>query len=182
MSEELVVLASDELANALNFQQEQFALEWLANGGNATKAAAAAGYAHPAVIGSRLLGHPGVVALIEARRAERRAEIDLALREKHLSPDRIIADLAEMAGWDLSLLLDDEGRIDRRRIKANAKQLKSVEIDGHKTKISGPDRLAAYRLLMDALGLLKPAQTNIQVNVGFAERMALRRARALEDR
>lgn len=176
--------ASEIAAKDLNFQQEQFALEWLANGYNGMRAAIAAGYSERSatVQGSQLLSNPKVVAFIEARRAERRAEIDLALREKHLSPDRIIADLAEMAGWDLSLLLDDEGRIDRRRIKANAKQLKSVEIDGHKTKISGPDRLAAYRLLMDALGLLKPAQTNIQVNVGFAERMALRRARALEDR
>lgn len=183
MSEELVVLASDELANALNFQQEQFALEWLSNGGNATKAAAAAGYAHPAVIGSRLLGHPGVVALIEARRAERRAQIDLQLREKHLSPDKIIADLSEMAGWDLGDLLDDNGRIDRTKIKARAKQLKSVEIDGAKTKIAGPDRLAAYGLLMKYLKMIGPeVQNNIQVNVGFAERMALRRARALEDR
>lgn len=182
MSEELVVLTSDELANALNFQQEQFVLEWLANGQHGTKAAEAAGYAHPAVTASRLLNHPGVVALIEARRAERRAALDIALREKHLSPDKIIADLAEMAGWDLSLLLDDRGVIDRSKIKRNAKQLQSVEIDGHKTKIKGPDRLAAYRLLMDHLGMLKTSQVNVQVNVGFAERMAARRARALEDR
>jgi phage terminase small subunit len=183
-SEITEVRASDLLANELNFQQEQFALEWMANGCNGTRAAIAAGYTvgNAAWQASMLLSNPKVAKFIEARRAERRAEIDLALREKHLSPDRIIADLAEMAGWDLSLLLDDQGRIDRTKIKANAKQLKSVEIDGHKTKISGPDRLAAYRLLMDALGLLKPAQTNIQVNVGFAERMALRRARALEDR
>lgn len=183
MSEELEVLKSDTLANALTFQQEQFALAWLANGGNGTHAAAEAGYAHPAVAGSRLLNHPGVVALIEARRAERRAEIDLALREKHLTPDRIIADLAEMAGWDMSDLLDDVGRIDRTKIKRNAKQLQSVEIDGVKTKIKGPDRLAAYRLLMDYLGLLKPStQVNVQVNADFGDLMEARMRRALEDR
>jgi len=182
MSEELLVLDSEKLANELNFQQEQFALEWMANGGNGTRAAEAAGYAHPEQQGSRLLSNAKVVKFIEAKRAERRAELDLALREKHLTPDRIIADLAEMAGWDLSLLLNDNGVIDRAKIKRNARQLQSVEIDGHKTKIKGPDRLAAYRLLMDHLGMLKQSQVNVQVNVGFAERMAARRARALEDR
>lgn len=179
---EMELLPSDALGNELNFQQEQFALTWMSNGGNATAAAREAGYSHPDVQGSRLLGNVKVVAFIEARRAERRAEIDLALRDKHLTPARIVADLSEMAGFDLGELLDGQGRIDRTRIKRVAKQLQAVEIDGAKTKIKGPDRLAAYRLLMDYLGMTKQNQVNVQVNVGFGERMALRRARALEDR
>lgn len=181
MSEDLV-LASDAAANELNFQQEQFALEWLANGGNGRRAAMAAGYSSADDTACRLLNHPKVVAFIEAKRAERRAAIELELRDKHLTPTRIVADLSEMAGFDLGELLDGQGRIDRTRIKRVAKQLQAVEIDGAKTKIKGPDRLAAYRLLMDYLGMTKQNQVNVQVNVGFGERMALRRARALEDR
>jgi len=179
---EIELLPSDKLANELNFQQEQFALEWMANGGNGTQAAIAAGYACPTEQGSRLLAQPKVLAFIEARRAERRAELDLALREKHMTPDRILAELAEMAGFDLGELLTDNGAVDRTKIRAKAKQLQSVEIDGGKTKIKGPDRLAAFRLLMDHLGMLKQNQVNVQVNLDFGERMAARRARALEDR
>ena len=178
--DDIELLPSEKLANELNFQQEQFVLEYLVNGGNGTRAATAAGYKCPAETASRLIRHPKVVAFIEARRAERRAELDLALREKHLTPDRIIADLSEMAGFDLGDLLDDLGRVDRGKIKAKAKQLQAVEIDGSKTKIKGPDRLAAYRLLMDYLGMTKQPQVNVQVNLGFGERLAMRRARALE--
>lgn len=181
-STDIALLPSEQLANDLNFQQEQFALEYMANGGNGTRAAIAAGYSCPEQTASRLIRHPKVVKFIEARRAERRAELDLMLREKHLTPDRIVAELSEMAGFDLGELLDDMGRVDRAKIKAKAKQLQAVEIDGSKTKIKGPDRLAAMRLLMDHLGMLKQNQVNVQVNLDFGERMAMRRARALEDR
>lgn len=182
MSELVEILPSEELANALSFEEELFALEWLSNGNNGTRAAEAAGYKCPASVSTRLLNRPRIKAFIEARRAERRAEIDLALREKHITPDRIIADLSELAGFDLGDILDDQGRIDRSKLKARAKSLAAVEIDGAKTKVKGPDRLAAYRLLMDHLGMTRQAQVNVQVNLDFGERMALRRARALEGR
>lgn len=181
MSELLERAPSEVLLEALNYQQELFVLTWFSNGFNGTQAAIEAQYAAPRQAACRLLTHPGIVAYVEARRSEERAARDLALREKHLTPDKIVADLAEMAGFDLGELLDEGGRIDRTKIKAKAKQLQAVEIDGAKTKIKGPDRLAAYRLLMDALGMLKKDQTNVQVNVGFAERMAARRAKTLED-
>lgn len=179
---EIETLPSEIAANDLNFQQEQFVLEWMANGGNATQAAIAAGYSHPDVQGSRLLGNVKVVKYIEALRAERRARLDLQMREKHFSKDKVLADLCTMAGFDLGDLLDGQGRIDRTRLKAHAKQLQAVEIDGAKTKIKGPDRLAAYKLLADLMGWSSKTQVNVQVNVGFAELMAARRAKVIDQK
>lgn len=173
---------SDKLASELTFQEEQFALEWLANGGNGMAAARAVGYAQPHVQGSQVLARPRVAAFIEARRTERRAEMDLALRQKHLSPDALVAMLSDMAQFDLGDILDGQGRIDRTKLKAAAKHLQAVEVDGAKTKIKTQDKLATIRLIMDALGMLKTSQTNVQVNVDFGDRMAARRARALEGR
>lgn len=92
--------------------------------------------------------------------------------------------LADMARFDLSDVLDPlTGKIDRTKIKAMGKQLQSVEVDGAKTKIKGPDRLAAIRLIGDVLGMLKPAaQVNVQVNADFGDLMEARMRRALEDR
>lgn len=175
-------LPSDKLANALSFQEEQFCLEWMANGGNGTKAARVVGYSAPDVAACRVLARPRCIAFIEARRAERRRELDLALREKHLSPDAIVAMLSEMAQFDLGEVLDAQGRIDRTKLKAMAKHLQSVEVDGSKTKIKTNDKLAIIRLLMDNLGMLRQNQVQVNVQVNFAERMAARRARALEGR
>ena len=183
MSENQELLSlSEEAANELTFQQEQFALTWLANGGNGTRAAEEAGYANGHVAQWRLLRNEKVVKFIEAKRAERRGALDLQLPEKHVKTDRLLAELSEIAGLDLGDILDELGRNDRTKLKGKAKQLQSVEIDGGKTKVKGPDRLAAIRLLMDHFGMLSKQQVNVQVNVGFAERMAMRRARALDDR
>lgn len=172
--------------SGLSFQQEAFVLAFMANGGKAQAAAAEAGYAHVHVTGYKLLANKKIAAAVDALRAERRAEIDMALREKHFSKDKVLADLCEMAGFDLGELLDERGIIDRSKLKAHAKQLGSVEIDGAKTKIKAPDRLKAYGMLADLMGWTAQArqsnQINVQVNVGFAERMAARRNRALEDR
>ena len=173
---------AEKLANELTFQEEQFALAYMANGGKVGAAAAEAGYAFPKVDGSRALARPRVVAYIEALRAERRAEINLALREKHWDKDRLLYELAAMAEFDLGDVLDDRGIIDRSKLKAKAKQLQSVEVDGGKTKIKGPDRLAALRMLAEHLGVTKGQQTNVQVNVDFGDLMAARMKRALEDR
>lgn len=167
----------------LNFQQELFVRAYMVNGGNAYDAAREAGYSSPENQSYRIVSTPRVKAAIEYLRAQRTAAFDLALRDKHFSKDKVLADLCEMAGFDLSEVLNGNGVIDRSKIKAHAKQLQSVEIDGPKTKIKGPDRMAAYRLLADLMGWTASKQTvAVQVNVDFGERMAKRRAKALEDR
>jgi hypothetical protein len=47
-----------------SYRQERFIAEYRANGGNATKAAAAAGYQHPETYGARVLKQPAVRAAL----------------------------------------------------------------------------------------------------------------------
>lgn len=105
----------------------------------------------------------------------------MKLREKHLSPDRIYAELAAIAGFDIGELLT-EGVIDPRKVTGeHTKALASVEAGKNGYKVKAHDKLAALRLLMDALGMIKQGpQVAVQVNLEFGERMEMRRARALE--
>lgn len=177
--------------NELSFQQEQFVLAYMANGGRAPDAAREAGYASPEIQGYRVVNTPRVRNAIEALRAERRAAIDLKLRKKHLTPDRILEELATIAGFDLGEVLvqgPDGPRLDVTRLKSrHTRALQAIETERTssattKTKIKVYDKLAALRLLMDHLGMLKASTVAVQVNVDFGERMAARRARALEGR
>lgn len=177
--------------DGLSFQQETFVLAYMANGANATAAAREAGYSYPDTQAYRVVGTPRIKAAIEHLRAERRAAVDMELRQRHITPDRIVEELSIVAGFDLSQVLvqtPDGPKLDLSRLgEHDARALAQVETErtGGKTtkvKIKAHDKLAALRLLMDHFGMLKQSQVNIQVNVGFAERMAARRNRALEDR
>lgn len=99
---------------ALNVRQQRFADAYLANGGNATEAAIAAGYSARTAKqqGSRLLTNADLGAYIQERRAE---ESQLARMERdellgHLEA-LIRADLRDVAEWDadaLTLVASDE--------------------------------------------------------------------------
>lgn len=64
---------------SLTAKQERFVAEYLSNKGNATEAAAAAGYKHPNTQGPRLLVNVGIAAKIAAAQADRteRTNIDI---------------------------------------------------------------------------------------------------------
>jgi phage terminase small subunit len=179
------------LLSELNFQQEAFALAYVANGRNATRAAAEAGYGSPEQTGYRLTRTPWVKAYIEFKIAQQRDTRDAMLRAKHLTPDRILEELAAVAGFDLGDMIvqgPDGPRLDATRLKGeHTRVLQSIETERGsgktKVKVKAYDKLKALDMLMDHLGMKRTqTQVNVQVNVGFAERMAARRARALEDR
>lgn len=179
------------LLNDLNFQQETFARAYLANGQNGTKAAMEAGYSSPEQAAYRMLKTPWIKAFIDYHLAVRRTLIDAELRARHMTPDRIVEELSIMAGFDLSRVIvqtKDGPKVDLTRLDPHsARALQEVSTEhqtGGKTKvkIKAHSKESALRLLMDYYGMLKQSQVNVQVNVGFAEKMAQRRARALEDR
>jgi phage terminase small subunit len=181
----------DKLLEDLNFQQETFARAYVVNGRNASGAAREAGYASPAETGYRLTKVPHVKAYIDYLIARERELRDAQLRARHLTPDRIIEELSVMAGFDLGDLIvqgPDGPRLDATRLKSeHTRALASIETEkGNgrtKVKIKAHDKLRALDMLAKVFGMIKDnSQVNVQVNVGFAERMAARRTRALEDR
>lgn len=179
------------LLSKLNFQQETFVLAYVANGRNGSAAAREAGYGTPEQTAYKMVRTPHIKAYIEFKLAQEREERDARLRAKHLTPDRILEELAAVAGFDLGDMIvqgPDGPRLDATRLKGeHTRVLQSIETERGsgktKVKVKAYDKLKALDMLMDHLGMKRTqAQVNIQVNVGFAERMAARRARALEDR
>ena len=173
----------------LSFQQEQFALEYLANGRNAKQAALYAGYASPEVTGHRLCKNVKVASFIRDRRDEQ-------LRLQHLTKDRVLEEIAVVAGFDLGevMSVDADGNpyLDMRKAtSAHTRALQSFETEHvsltgtgrgrlSKVKIKAHDKLKALGMLADHFGITKQAQVNVQVNLDFGERMEARRLRALE--
>lgn len=181
----------DKLLEDLNFQQETFAREYIENGQNGSAAARVAGYSAPDQTAYRLVRVPHVKAYIDFLARRKRELRDAQLQARHLTPARILEELAVIAGFDLGDLIvqgPSGPYLDATRIGAeHTRALASVETETgngrRKVKIKAHDKLAALRLLMDHAGMIKQApQVAIQVNVDFGERMAARRARALEDR
>lgn len=179
------------LVEALTFQQELFATEYVANGRNASRAARDADYANPDQSGYRLIRTPHVKAYVDFL-LKRQIELrDAQLQARHLTPARILEELAVIAGFDLGELIvqgPDGPRLDATRLKGeHTRALASVETERGagrtKVKIKTYDKLTALRLLMDHAGMIKQAPTvAVQINNDFGELMAARRARALEDR
>lgn len=64
---------------ALSAKQERFVAEYLSNRGNATDAAAAAGYAHPNKQGPRLLVNVGIAAAISRAQADRTERTNISM-------------------------------------------------------------------------------------------------------
>lgn len=179
------------LLNELTFQQETFVRAYLANGRNGRQAAIEAEYACPEQAAYRMLKTPHIKAYVDYLTQRERELLNEQLRVRHMGPDRILEELAVIAGFDLGELIvqGPEGpRLDATRIRnEHTRALSSIETDRGagrtKVKIKTHDKLAALRLLMDHAGMIKQApQVALQVNIDFGERMAARRARALEDR
>lgn len=172
----------EELRNSLTFQEELFCSEYVERG-VIVDAAQAAGigntYASSAQMGSRLYKRPEIKAYIRHLKDEK-------LRELHITPDGLLAELAKMAGFAIGDLLDTDGHLDFSKLDAKSKAaLKSVKRKpgqyGTSVEVEGHDKLKAIELLMNHAGMLKTGpQVAVQVNVDFGERMAARRAKALE--
>lgn len=173
-------VADDDWSKDLNYQQEQFVLEYEALGfKHAGKAAKRAGYAASENQGPRLLTRAHVRAAVDYRR-------ELFYRSKHLGRNAILYELAAVAGFDLGKFMSG-GELDLNKIKGEAtRALKSVESTTttdkddrttSKIKVTTHDKLAALRLLMQHLGMIQEGAVNLQVNLDFGERLAARRAR-----
>lgn len=168
--------------NGLTFQEELFCREYIASG-HIGESAQAAGIGNTlgssSTMGSRLLKRPEIQAFIRQLKDE-------AFREMHLTPDAILAELAKLAGFNLGDLLDDYGFIDFGLADSKAKAaLKSVKRKpgqfGTSVEVETHDKLKAIEMLMLHLGMIqKGPQTAVQVNVDFGDRIAQRRAAALE--
>lgn len=184
---EAYVLDPEDWSKDLTFQQELYVLEYMANGGKGGKAAEAAGYGSPAVASSTLLSYPKIKAAIQFKKAERD-------KQYHLGQDAILRELAAVAGFNLGdiMTFDAAGNPGIDLAKATREQTKalaSIETErvgngrgviGTKVKVKTLDKLAALRLLMDHLGMLRTNTVAVQVNLDFGERMAAANARALE--
>lgn len=157
----------------LNFQQQQFCLEYLANGGNGTQAAIYAGYAFPEIQASRLLKGAKVAKFIRDARDE-------ALRAKHMTKDMVLEELAHLAGFDLGRVMTNGGLDPKKLVGEHTRALSAIEPGRYGTKVKTHDKLRALQMLADYLGITKQAQVNVQVNLDFGERMEARRLRALE--
>jgi phage terminase small subunit len=148
-------------------RQQRFVEEYLANGGNATQAAIAAGYSEPTAKqqGSRLLTNADVAAAIDTGRA--------ALTEQSgVSAERLIAELSAIAFGDLRDVVrwdDDEvelkssEEISDDAARALRELVATVEVvEGERgsrtTKrfhVRQHDKLRAIELLGKHLGLFK---------------------------
>lgn len=91
-------------ARKLAPKQEQFILEYLANGFNATRAAIAAGYkkANADTQGSRLLANPKIAAVI----AERTRQM---CEKREITAERVLDEIAKMAYLDPRKLFTGDG-------------------------------------------------------------------------
>jgi phage terminase small subunit len=154
----------------LTSKQRLFALEYLANGHNATKAAIAAGYSGRAAAsqGSENLRKPEIAAFLRSQMAPRVARLEL-------TADRLEAELARVCFFDPATMFDKDGRLlpvpempeDARRalhgfdvetmlghvVDPTDGKKKAIEV-GTVTKIRLPSKVDALHLGMRRLGLL----------------------------
>jgi phage terminase small subunit len=159
-------------ADNLSSKQRLFAMEYLANGHNATKAAMAAGYSERTARqqGSENLSKPVIRAFLQSQMAPRVTRLEL-------TADRLEAELARVCFFDPATMFGADGRLlpvpempeDARRalhgfdvqakfdwivdpLDPTAK--KAVEQVGTVTKIRLPSKVDALHLGMKRLGLL----------------------------
>lgn len=178
----------------LSWSQQQFVLEYVANGfKNASKAALAAGYSHSGT-GHQLMRNKRVLEAVNYHKA-------LYYQSRHMGRDRILFELANMAGFDMGEIMrvDENGdpHLDlSKATEEHTRVLKEIEttterlVSGSgknaktvgtitKTKVKTHDKLAALRLLMQHLGMIQEG-VQVQVNLDFGERMAMRRAKVID--
>lgn len=97
--------------SSLNWRQRMFVRMYLGEcKGNATEAARRAGYTDPELAGWRLRQNEVISRAIEA-----------PVTEAGLSADEILADLAEMASFDVTPYMGPDGHLDIARLVADGK-------------------------------------------------------------
>jgi hypothetical protein len=134
---------------ALSYKQRAFVDYYLANGGNATKAAEAAGYSAPHVAGHRTLRNAKIEAEIAARTASRAMSADEALQRLG---DRARVSIADF--YDV----DDDGNLvlnlRRARDSGKLELIDGIAYDQRGNPILKlPDRTATLTLIGRNLGL-----------------------------
>lgn len=153
---------------ALTPRQERFVEEYVANGGNATQAAIAAGYSASTAKqqGSRLLTNADVADAIEAGRAQLTAKAEITA-ERWLEEVAALAfgSLADVVEWDdEGVRLKPSGDLtaeEKAALTALEFTVDELELeDGHvirkiKAKAKQHSKVRALELLGDHLGLLK---------------------------
>ena len=135
-----------------------FALEYLANGRNATQAYQ---FSHPkcrsknaaGVEGSRLLRNPKVAAFIAERTKE-------TLQDLSYRGEQALKGIASFAQADIRQLLNDDGTVKPTAEwpEAAADAVKSVQVTRFGLKVTIVDKLAARILIVKAAGMLKADQ------------------------
>jgi phage terminase small subunit len=166
---------------AAKLKRKLFAEAFVQNGGNATRAAIAAGYAprSAGVTGSRLLRESNVK--VAVREAEERA-----LGKARLSTERVLRELERAIFADPRKLYDEKGRIKPIHLldESTAAAIASLDVDeiatdsgpqrravGRTTKVRFVDKLVAIDRAMKHLGLYerdnRQMQSNLTIQVGL---------------
>lgn len=132
--------------------QARFVEAYTTNGGNATKAAAQAGYKgpHPGSAGCEFLKNPKV-----------REACDAVFRLKIMSTEQIAERLCEMANCNPADFYDKKRRLNWKKIEAKGYLLREVDRTKDGVKIKTVDQLAALTTLGKHQGMFKD-----QVEVG----------------
>lgn len=181
----------------MNMRYERFVLEYITNGGNAA-AAYRSVYncnmeaSHPRA--SVLLDRPEIIARIDFLRIK-------AFKRAHMAADETLAEMARIARCDIGDLVWKPGEIDAAGAQlgpndprvGNRKMLhemppevrrciKSIELtdDGYKIVLWDKDKqltnLAKHHKIIDA------DQTNININLGFADKLRAAREKRLKQK
>lgn len=100
------VLTGDALFRSLPMKQQQFVVEYLANGFNGTQAAITAGYAAKSADtqGSRLLANPKIKAVL----AERAQKITA---KREITAEWVLDSIAKVASFDMRKLYNADGSL-----------------------------------------------------------------------
>jgi phage terminase small subunit len=168
-------------ARTAKLRRKLFAEEFVGNGGNATRAAIAVGYApHSAgVTGSRLLRDTDVQAAVYETE-------ERALRKARLSTERVLQELERAIFADPRKLYDEKGRLKpiHSLDENTAAAIASLDVDdmvtrkgllgraiGRTTKVRFIDKLVAIDRAMKHLGLFerdnRQMESNLTIQVGL---------------
>lgn len=150
----------------LTEKQQKFVLEYLLNGGNATKAAIKAGYSKKTAdqIGSELLQKTRVKEAISKHRKKR-------VEEFEISEKRIIQELAAIGFFDLGEVLtwDKNGVVPFKSSELDERFRRAIQsISEHRTEsgdlsfsVKGHDKIQALKLMGQHIGMFKDGRTPV---------------------
>lgn len=152
----------------LSPKQVLFVEHYLRTGGNATKAAAAAGYSNPEKQAFRVLKTARVAAEIERRKSEIRTQTDLAVDElKERLKLLMLGTMADLFEPDHMgrPQLRPMGEWGRLRGLVNEISVSDSAQQGYRCRMKGIDPLAAAKLWLELEGILKQEDATVPVGV-----------------